>query len=295
MGTGSLVVTALAVCGVGSNPGGAVTIAASVLPLADIAQRIAGPGAEVVCLLPPGASPHSYEFTPSLVRQIARARVFVRVGLGFEPWADRALEAAGPGQRMVIEAADGVALEPMPGADHHEAYDPHVWLDPQVGRSVGFRIAEALADLDTGRAVAYRARAKAFDKELAVFEEELKETCARFEQREFVALHPAWQYFGRRCGIRQVTALEVAPGRESFPRRLVQACEWIRAHGAKAVFAEAQGSPSVARTLAEETGAQLFILDPLGGAPGRRSYLEMLRYNLSVFARALGRVEAGSP
>ena len=46
---------------------------------------------------------------------------------------------------------------------------------------------------------------------------------------------------------------------------------------------------ALAERIAEESGAEVMIIDPLGGegVPGRESYLELMRFNLSVFKEAM--------
>jgi zinc transport system substrate-binding protein len=50
-------------CSVPGRPGGLIVVV-TILPLAEMAERIAGERAEIVVLVPPGASPHAYEPRP---------------------------------------------------------------------------------------------------------------------------------------------------------------------------------------------------------------------------------------
>lgn len=56
------------------------------------------------------------------------------------------------------------------------------------------------------------------------------------------------------------------------------------------MFTEPQLGEVGVRALADEIGATVETLDPLGGPgiPGRESYFELLRYNAGVLSRALG-------
>jgi len=55
----------------------------------------------------------------------------------------------------------------------------------------------------------------------------------------------------------------------------------------KAIFAEPQFSPKAAQTIAEESGAQVLFLDPLGSSLDNLSYLNLMRYNVAQMAKAL--------
>jgi ABC-type Zn2+ transport system substrate-binding protein/surface adhesin len=54
----------------------------------------------------------------------------------------------------------------------------------------------------------------------------------------------------------------------------------------KAIFAEPQFSPKAAAAVAEECGARVLLLNPLGQPPDYR-YINMMRYNLSEITQAL--------
>jgi ABC-type Zn2+ transport system substrate-binding protein/surface adhesin len=55
-------------------------------------------------------------------------------------------------------------------------------------------------------------------------------------------------------------------------------------------LSEPQLAGTAARALADELGADIVLVDPLGGPglPGRTRYLEMMRFNALSFSRALG-------
>lgn len=60
-------------------------IVVSIHPYFDLVQRIAGPEATVVRLLPPGASPHGFDPTPSAVAELERADLVILNG-GLDAW-----------------------------------------------------------------------------------------------------------------------------------------------------------------------------------------------------------------
>jgi zinc transport system substrate-binding protein len=119
-----------------------VRVVATIFPLADMVRQVGKDAVEVVTLLPPGASPHTFEPTPAQIRELAHAAVFVQVGAGLDAWAAKLL-AANPGTIRVVTIADGLTLignaeahgsdgDPHRGEPH--GGDPHVWLDPILVR-----------------------------------------------------------------------------------------------------------------------------------------------------------------
>ena len=87
-----------------------ISVAASILPLADFCQHIGGDLVTVTVLVPPGASPHTFEPTPTAVAKAAAAQVFVYVGAGLDPWAERLLKAQRTPGQAVVEAVAGIPL-----------------------------------------------------------------------------------------------------------------------------------------------------------------------------------------
>jgi zinc transport system substrate-binding protein len=56
---------------------------------------------------------------------------------------------------------------------------------------------------------------------------------------------------------------------------------------AKVIVAEPQFSPKIADAIAQEAGARVLMLDPIGGEKGRETYIDLMRYNLAVMEKAM--------
>jgi zinc transport system substrate-binding protein len=108
-----------------------------------------------------------------------------------------------------------------------------------------------------------------------------------WKSKEFIAFHPAWVYFARRYGLKQAAVIEQSPGREPSPAELARIVGTAKRIGARAIFAEPQFSSKAADTIAQETGAHVLLLDPLGSSLADRNYISMMRYNVSQMAKAL--------
>jgi zinc transport system substrate-binding protein len=288
----------------GSPTTAKITVAASILPLGDFCQKIGGNHGEVSVLVPPGASPHVFEPSPTAVAKATKAQVFVYVGAGLDPWAARLLKAHKSPQQAVVEAVAGIPLiqevgerEPEePGAkerekaehQNHEAGNPHVWLDPVLAQDICRRIAQALIQVDPAHRKVYEDNLAQYLSQLQDLDRDIKKSVAAFRQRDYVCFHDAYAYFSRRYGLRQVGVIEAAPGREPSPRHLQRIIAAIKKTGVKAVFAEPQLTPRVAEVIAQEAGVKVLLLDPLGGRPPYGSdYIKLMRHNLAVVTQAM--------
>jgi zinc transport system substrate-binding protein len=261
-----------------------VLVVASILPLADFARQVGGDRVLVETLVPPGASPHTYELTPSQLQAVSQAKVLVLNGIGLEYWADKMISAANNPTLVVVKTADG--LDIIAGDEHASGGNPHVWLSPRNAIHQVEGIRDALIRADPAGTDTFRANAHRYTGELSALDREIRDTAAMFRGRKFIAFHVAWVYLARDYGLEQSAVIETTPGKEPSPAEIAEIVRTAKAIGAKAIFAEPQFSSKAAAVIAEESGAQVLFLNPLGQPPDYR-YIDLMRYNLNEMSKAL--------
>lgn len=272
-----------------------IAVAVSIDPLADLARRVGGDRIEVLTLIPPGASPHTYELKPSQVARVARARLLVLNGVGFEFWADKLVKAVDNPALEVVDTSKGIPIlesGDQEEADHRGEHDhaggnPHIWLDPRQAMVQVRHIRDALVRADPDHAAVYRTNATGLLTALENLDREIVAEVEGWRRRQFIAFHPAWVYFARRYNLEQVAVIEASPGREPSPVELARIVETAKRIGARAIFAEPQFSPKAVETIAQESGARVLFLDPLGSTLIDRGYVAMMRYNVAQMASVL--------
>jgi len=285
--------------------GETVPVVASIFPVVDMVQAVGGERVDVTFMLPAGASPHTFEPKPSLVRKISSARIFFMVGAGLEYWAEKFVKLAGSDLTQVV-LSEGEELiyttghhsEDKDGRHHGKAgrlehastvANPHIWLDPVMAKSMVNKIAAALGRVDGRHSEFYRERGQKYLHELDKLDHLITATTATFSIKKFVAFHASWDYFARRYGLEPVGVIEAAPGRNPTPVQIKNIITQIKKHRIRAVFAEPQLNPRAAEVIAHEAGVNILLLDPLGG-PGlkrRGTYIDLMTYNLNVMQEAM--------
>ena len=272
---------------------------ATIEPLGSILREVGGDRVTVAVLVPPGASPHSFEPQPSDVSALARARLLFQTGGGLDGWVD-ALRSAAEAEPSVVTLLALPGLDPLPAVagGHAEAVagdaaprlDPHAWLDPIRVRDVVVPALSArLIALDPAGRAAYEASRDAFVARLTALDAGIRATLAGHGRR-FLAFHAAWRYFAQRYQLEEVGVIEEAPGEEPTPRELGALSRRARDAHLPAILIEPQLSPRIAEMLARDLDAALVTVDPSGDPsdPARARYEDLMRWNARAFAQALG-------
>lgn len=284
--------------------GGKMKVAASIVPLADLCRNVGGDLVEVDVMVPPGASPHTYEPTSEQMKFLSDAGVFVYNGLGLETWITEIIKKVdNPGLVEVAVAENVPESDLIKAAGEHEdgheeenghgngIYDPHVWLDPRLAVFEVEAIRDGFIEADPDNEEIYRKNAEAYIADLEDLDEYIQEETSTFTKRKFVSFHPSFTYFARRYGLEQVGAIEELPGKEPSSSEIAELIDEIRAQGVEVIFIEPQLNPQVAEAIAEESGADvvLEVLDPLGDPdnPQTDTYVKLMQYNVGVMAEAM--------
>lgn len=299
-GTAFLGAVVLAASGYGSGPApanGRLGVVATTTQLGDIVRVIGGPDVHVTQILQPSSDPHEYEPRPKDVGAVSGARVLFESGLGLDAWARTLSNSSGTAARSV----DLGARVPLQIAGDGGGADPHWWHDPENVAAATARIAAALARAEPRATAAFRRRAQAYRRELAVLDGAIKACIATVppRARKIVTDHDAFGYFTRRYGITVVGAAipSTTTRAEASAGSLAALERTIRREHVRAVFPERSVNAKLARRIAQDTGASAryrLFGDTLGarGSAGA-TYLEMERANTDALVRGMTSGRAG--
>jgi ABC-type Zn uptake system ZnuABC Zn-binding protein ZnuA len=260
-------------------------VGATIFPLYDIARQVAGPVADVILVLPPGASPHTFEPTPAAVRSLSGAETLLVIGHALDDWAVRLARGAAVSRLVSVDA--GLALR-REGGRERDPVDPHYWLSIRNGEAIARTVATELERLAPDRAVDIRGTLAAYLARLDTADREIRRLLDGLPTRRIATFHDAFRYFADAYGLEVAAVFEPYPGREPGPRFVVAFQQKVRATGVRVIFSEPQLSVDVIRPIARDLGVAISVLDPLGGVPGREGYVETMLFNARQVAAALG-------
>ena len=263
----------------GASPDTRVKVVVTLPVFTSMVQAIGGDRVTVTSIVPPGVEAHTYQPTPSNVRDVADARMVFVNGAGLEEWLRPLIESAGGERVPVYELSLG--LTPVDS-------NPHFWLDPTHAVHYAQRIAQGLSEHDLNGADHYRANLEKYTGEIQAFDDWAKGQIAEIpaERRKLVTFHDAYPYLASHFGLQLVGFVEKSPGREPSPQELTDLVNQIKAQQVPVIFAEPQFNPKLAETLASEAGiktATLYSDTP----PEGQGYLEMMRSNVQNVVEGL--------
>ena len=168
-------------------------------------------------------------------------------------------------------------------AHHHGEYDIHFWLDPEIAKSIVNITARELSEIDPNNKSTYEKNAANASDDL---EELINLTRSKINSdATYIVFHDAYQYFEQRFGIEVIGALTVNPEVLPGAKQLSEIREVIEHENVNCLFSEPQFNPSIANTIAKDTGIKAAVLDPLGAEldPGKDLYFELISDMASSF------------
>jgi ABC-type Zn uptake system ZnuABC Zn-binding protein ZnuA len=260
---------------------GKTVVAATIYPLYDMARNVAGEDAEVKLILPPGASPHLFEFSPKQLAELKNVKVVFVIGHGLDHWATQITNVT-KGAR-VIPVDQGIDLRTFEDG----TTDPHYWLHLGNARQITDHIAKELIEMDPAHADAYRANAQVYKDRLATEEQRLRQALAPARGRPILTFHDAWYYFAEDFGLKIFGTFESSAGEEPTPRYLAALQRELGEKQIRIIFIEPQLSTAVLKSFAEDNHLSIAVLDPLGGVEGRATYLDLMEFNANSVRQAL--------
>jgi len=261
----------------------------SIAPQKYFVHQIGREQVDVQVMVPPGASPVTYEPKPRQMTALSKTPVYFAIGVPFEKKWLKKIAAANPDMRVVHTdqgikkipiSAHRLEAEHPAGKNHHGQLDPHIWLSPKLVMIQARSIRDALQEIDPAHGSVYDANYEAFASALTALDVELRNMFADKQGFQFMVFHPSWGYFAHSYGLKQV-AVEIE-GKDPKPAQLKALIAHAREKGIKIVFVQPQFSSKSARLVAKEIGGRVVVADPLA-----QDWLRNLRKVVREFKGAL--------
>jgi zinc transport system substrate-binding protein len=227
--------------------------------------------------VPPGASPHTYEPTPSQLKDVANSDLYLMVGSGVEfelDWSQKILQMNE--HLAAVNTSQNISLIHMEAHEHgeeddafggHEEHvdeqsiDPHVWTSPRNAKKMAVSSFEAIAQADPGNRDFYKSNLDSYLLELDSLDANMTLAASNIPGGKILVYHPSFGYLAHDYGFEQIAIEE--DGKEPTAKGLASIISQARLENISVVFASPQFSVSSAETVAGEIGGTVVLVDPL--------------------------------
>lgn len=298
-----LLAAALILCGCGPQKAAVshdgLSVVTTLFPTYDFARSIAGGKADITLLLSPGKESHSYEPSTGDVIKINNSDIFIYTGEYMEPWAET-LVSGMDNPPAVVDASKNIILEKEEHdhehghTAHEHEFDPHIWTSPRLCLTIVDNILEAFISCDSENADYYKANAEELKAQLNALDEEFMEITSSSPNKEiYHGGRFSMYYFVSDYGLSYEAAYDsCSSDTEPSVRKICSMIDEMREEHAPVVFYEELSNNSVAKLIADETGATPLLLHSCHNLTTEEfksgvTYIELMKRNAENLREAL--------
>jgi zinc/manganese transport system substrate-binding protein len=256
-------------------------VAASTTDLASIAASVGGDQVDVFAIARPSSDPHRVEALPSYMVKVSHAKLYLKVGLGLDQWAEAIVDGSRNSSVQIVDCSRDVHVLEKPTAkvdasmgDVHPDGNPHYWLDPRNGAIVATNIADALAKADPKNAAQYHERADAFGKAAQEAWARNVEVAKKLSSHAVFTYHRSWSYFADAFGFDVVNTVEPVPGIPPTAKHLAELVNQAKARKVGLLIQEPYFSTDGGKFLEREAGVRPVVEAASCDAATAGSYLQ---------------------
>lgn len=250
------------------------TIAATLFPLYDIVKNVAGDKIDVFLILPPGASPHTFEPTPTILKQVEKSKSVFAIGYGLDDWTKNMVDD----ENKILTVDNGIKLREN---------DPHYFLTGENAIQISQNVADSLSKTFPEFSDSIVKNLENYRIQLKQMDDEIKELFKNLtpKTQNLITFHDAWYYFADTYGLKIVGTFEPTVGREPTPQYLAELSNKIKENDVRVLYAEPQFSTRGMEAFLKDHNVTIATIDPEGGGDQSTSYIEMMISNARTIAQ----------
>lgn len=254
---------------------------------------------------------HDYQLTPQDLKTLEKADILVVNGAGMESFLDDIISQYP--ELKIIDASKGIDLleenysthdhesddhdhesevdDHNEESDHNHEYNAHIWVSVSGNIEQVKNIASQLKELDSENKNLYEANTNEYVAKLENLSNEMHTELDSISNRNIITFHEAFPYFAKEFNLNIAGVIQIEPDSEPSAKEIENIIKIIKDNNITALFTEPQYSSKVANTIATETGAKVYELDPIvtgeSTSDAYDDYINKMKENLNVLKEAL--------
>ena len=251
---------------------------------------------------------HDYQLTPQDLKTLEKADILVVNGAGMESFLDDIISQYP--NLQIVDATKGLSLleddthshddhdhdhdtedEHSEDDGHDHEYNAHVWVSVTGNIEEVKNISSQLEDLNPENKEAYESNTNTYVSKLENLKNEMHAELDSLTNRDIITFHEAFPYFAKEFNLNIAGVIVIEPDSEPSAKEIEEIINTIKSKNIKALFTEPQYSSKIAETIATETGATVYELDPIvtgdSTPDAYDDYINKMKENLNVLKEAL--------
>ncbi len=287
-----------------------INIVTSFYPIYSIAEEIVknSPNINITNMTTPSTGClHDYQLTSGDMKKLSKADMFIINGGDMESFVDE-IENSLPNLEIVDTSTGTYMLEGEGHNHEHDEHDEHnheeeghihseddghdhgnlnahIWLSPENALIQAENIYSALCNIDYENEPLYRKNLDNFSLSIENLKNETKDI--HFEGKNAAVFHEGYIYFANEYGFDIKAEIYMDENTDPSPSLLAHTIDEVKENNITALLCADDASLKIAETVSRETGAKIYILDPLTyGNTENESYTEIMLKNANTIKEA---------
>ena len=171
---------------------------------------------------------------------------------------------------------------------HNHQNNSHIWMSVENAKKQVLNIKDGLVEIFPQYKSEISANCEVYLGKLNVLDNEMQTMGESLKDINVITFHGAYEYMAEDMGFNIVSTIESDEGGEPSAKELAHLCGEIEENGVKALFVEPHYDGSAAQVLSDETGAKIYVLNPvISGENSLTAYEDIMRQNIEIIKKAV--------
>ena len=234
---------------------------------------------------------HDYTLTAKDAKLLSDAQVLVINGVGMESFLQDAFRSVE--KLKVIDSSENIDIvceeeHHHENDEHHHHENSHIWLSLGNAKLQVENIKNGLIKEFPEYETKIEENYSDYIKRLAILEEERKPILLSRNDVNVISFHGAFEYLAQDLGFNISHTIEGDEGYEPSAKELAELSNKIKADNIKALFIDPNYNGSAAEILARETGAEIYVVNPvISGEENLTAYEDIMNGNYKTILKAV--------
>lgn len=255
-------------------------------PLKYFAERIAGERADVVFPAPSEGDPAYWIPDTQTIIDYQKADLILLNGANYAKWVrkvslprSKMLDTSGQFKDRYITAEEVLTHSHGSEGEHaHESLAFTVWLDLSLAAQQAKAITNAISRKRPSYKEEFQKNYFTLEKELLVFDMEIKATVKENQSQPLVASHPVYDYFARAYSL-NLKSVHWEPDEVPSSEQMLELKALLKEHPAKWLIWEGEPIKESVEGL-KSIGMNSLVFDPCGNVPEKGDFFSVMKENV---------------